>query len=114
MILSCLVGDATSSLGNIDATSQNVLNVSDSCLFYNKSQLYYYCGSQDHTQLNDLPITANDLNTIRISKNLCGNYENHQGTYVALYIMLYYSLEDESLANFTNKQCFPKLKPFTS
>ena len=79
MILSCLVVDATDSGINMDKASQNLLNVSDSCLFYNDSQLYYYCVAHDHIQLSGLPMTTNDLNTIKISVNLCGNYENHQG-----------------------------------
>ena len=71
--------DAANSGDNMDTASQNLLTVSDLCQFYNSSQLYYYCVAHDHIQLSGLLMTTNDLNTIKISENLCGNYENHQG-----------------------------------
>ena len=50
-----------------------------SCLLFNTSQLHYYCEDGDQDEVN-MPIAQGDLNTIKITEQLCGSYNDPQGT----------------------------------
>ena len=52
-----------------------------SCLLFNNSQLHYYCKDSDQDKINNVPVAEDDLNTIEITEQLCGNFNDPQGSY---------------------------------
>ena len=76
MSMACLMVNADNGWTK-DETNQFKLS---SCVLYNTSQLHYYCTEQDDAVV----VNDHNLNTLKVTENLCGSYNNHQpqGNYV--------------------------------